>query len=219
MVNIVDEDELHIQIERLHNKLRNSQKEKWNRSISFQDELFDRWERAEFLGFGKGTSIYQDSLVLGDVDVGENTWIGPNTVLDGSGGLKIGANCSISSGVQIYTHDTVKKRLSDGAMDVEKASTSIGKSCFIGPLTVIEKGITIGDYCIIGAHSFVNKDILSHTIAFGVPCRPVGVLKISKSNIEFTWDIESKEDDLRSEIAQLRSEIDELRMRLTKMDR
>ena len=29
-------------------------------------------------------------MIIGDVKVGKNTWIGPNVILDGSGGLEIG---------------------------------------------------------------------------------------------------------------------------------
>src|SRR5438128_12362035 len=80
----------------------------YRRSLPFQDAVFDRWERAQRLGFGEGTSIYDSAAVFGDVRVGRKTWIGANTLLDGSGGgLEIGDFCSVSSGVQIYTHDTV----------------------------------------------------------------------------------------------------------------
>ena len=74
---------------------------RWNRDLPLEELLFDRWERARYLGFGAGASIYHTSYVFGDVRVGANTWIGPLTVLEGSGGLTIGAHCSISSGVQI----------------------------------------------------------------------------------------------------------------------
>ena len=82
-------DTLMDKLKELHYKLRDEMMRRWNRSASFEDELFDRWERAEFLGFGEKTSIYQNCLVIGDVKVGKSTWIGPYTVLDGSGGLKI----------------------------------------------------------------------------------------------------------------------------------
>ena len=74
----------------------------WDRSLPFADGLLDRWERARRLGFGEDASIYNSALVYGDVSVGRGTWIGPYTLLDGSGGgLSIGAYCSISAGVQI----------------------------------------------------------------------------------------------------------------------
>ncbi|MCX8081230.1 MAG: acyltransferase, partial [Bacteroidia bacterium] len=87
---------------------RNEIRKKYNRVLPFNELFTNRWEKARFLNFGKNTSVYDLCIVIGDVEVGENTWIGPFTILDGSGGLKIGSNCSISAGVHIYTHDTVK---------------------------------------------------------------------------------------------------------------
>ncbi|RZQ56288.1 acetyltransferase [Pseudidiomarina tainanensis] len=150
-------------------------RKKFNRVLPVGDYLSDRWEKAGYLGFGSGTSIYDSALVLGTVKVGENTWIGPNTILDGSGGeLVIGSNCSISAGVQIYTHDTVARSISGGKSPIAKDSTYIGSNCYIGPNTIIQKGVRIGDGVIIGANSLVNKDIPSNAKAFGTPCRVVG---------------------------------------------
>jgi acetyltransferase-like isoleucine patch superfamily enzyme len=144
------------------------------RSLPFADYIVDRWQKARLLGFGEGTSIYDSSLVLGDVKVGENTWIGPFTVLDGSGGLEIGDTCSISAGVHIYTHDTVKWATSGGKSPAERAPVRIGSRCYIGPNTVISKGVTIGDGCVIGANSLVNSDVPSGMKAWGTPCRVQG---------------------------------------------
>ncbi|WP_211240344.1 hypothetical protein [Aminiphilus circumscriptus] len=72
----------------------------FKRTLPFGDYVVDRWEKAAFLGFGEKTSVYDSAIVLGDVQVGANTWIGPFVILDGSGGLVIGSNCSISAGVQ-----------------------------------------------------------------------------------------------------------------------
>lgn len=149
--------------------------EKFNRTLPFADYIVDRWEKARALGFGEGTSIYDSSLVLGDVKVGHDTWIGPFTVLDGSGGgLTIGSHCSISAGVQIYTHDTVDRSLSGGVAPVVHARTAIGSNCYIGPNAVIAKGVTIGDRVVIGANSLVLNDIPAGMKAIGTPCVVVG---------------------------------------------
>lgn len=146
--------------------------QRFQRSLSFGDTVVDRWEKARLLGFGEGSSVYDSALVFGDVTVGEHTWIGPFTILDGSGGgLSIGAHCSISAGVQIYTHDTVERSLSGGTAPVTKAPTRIGSNCYIGPNCVIAKGVTIGDGVVIGAGSLVLHDIPAHSKAFGTPCR------------------------------------------------
>jgi acetyltransferase-like isoleucine patch superfamily enzyme len=143
----------------------------FRRTLPFADYIVDRWEKAESLGFGTGTSIYDSCLVLGSVTVGTDTWIGPYTVLDGSGGLVIGSNCSISAGVQIYTHDTVARSLSAGKEPVDYAQTLIGSRCYIGPNAIIAKGVKVGDGVVIGANSLVLMDLPDHTKAYGSPCR------------------------------------------------
>lgn len=147
---------------------------RWKRALPFADYIVDRWDKARHLGFGEGSSIYDSALIIGDVKVGENTWIGPFTVLDGSGGLEIGAYCSISAGVQIYTHDTVQWAVSGGAQSSTLASVRIGNRCYIGPNVVISKGVSIGDGCVIGANSFVNHSIPSGMKAWGTPARLQG---------------------------------------------
>lgn len=147
---------------------------KWKRSLPFGDYIVDRWEKADALGFGKGSSVYDSSLILGDVKVGKNSWIGPFTVLDGTGGLEIGDYCSISSGVQIYSHDSVNWALSGGKEKNDLAPVQIGNRCYIGPNVVISKGVMLGDGCLIGANSFVNKDIPSGMKAWGTPAKIQG---------------------------------------------
>ena len=146
-------------------------KNELNRSLPFADVLFDRWERASSLGFGKGSSIYDSAYVFGDVHVGENTWIGPFTILDGTGGLSIGSYCSISAGVQIYTHDSVNWAVSGGDLNYEYLQTIIGNNCYIAPNCIISKGVTLGDKCIVGANSFVNKSFPEGSKLAGNPAK------------------------------------------------
>jgi acetyltransferase-like isoleucine patch superfamily enzyme len=179
---------LHLQINKLHKRLRDQIKKKWNRVLPFNEEISDRWEKAKYLGFGKGTSVYDSSLIFGDVKVGRESWIGPFTILDGTGGLKIGSYCSISTGVQIYTHDSLRWALSGGKAGYEYASTKIGDHCYIGPNVIISKGITIGKQCVIGANSFINKDLPNGTIAFGTPAKAVGKVVIGSSGIKLKYN-------------------------------
>lgn len=190
MVKNVDSDDSFLE------KLKNAYKlvdktlrEDFTRSLSFQDSVFDRFERSQSLGFGDGTSIYNSALVFGNVFVGTNTWIGPNVILDGSGGsLTIGNFCSISSGVHIYTHDTVLWSLSSGEIDKKRTSLSIGDNVYIGSQTVIACGSQIGTRCVIAANSFVNCDVPNDTIFAGSPAKRVGFVKGTGKQIELIYD-------------------------------
>jgi len=156
----------------LYQSLRSEKKAKFNRHVSFGDLFTDRWDTARYLGFGDGSSCYDNVLVLGDVAVGENTWIGPNVILDGRfERLEIGDYCSISAGVQIYTHDTVRWSISLGKEPEEHAPTKIGSGVYIGPNSIISMGVSIGDRAVIGAQSFVNTDIPEEARAWGSPAR------------------------------------------------
>jgi acetyltransferase-like isoleucine patch superfamily enzyme len=156
-------------------------RERWNRSLPLGDELFDRWERARRLGFGAGTSIYHHAYVYGDVTVGENTWIGPMALLDGSGGLAIGSWCSISAGAQLYSHSTVDWAVSGGAAEYRRAATTIGDQTFVGPLAVVAMGVTVGSRCVIGAHTYVNRDVRDGAIVVGAPGRVIGRTEVDGS--------------------------------------
>lgn len=170
-------EDLHRSLRRLYKTLCNRAKKKWHRDLPCDELLFDRWERAESLKFGRGASIYHNSYVYGEVSVGEGTWIGPFTILDGTGGLSIGKYCSISAGVQVYTHDSVRWALTGGREKYEYQPVEIGNYCYIGPQTIVAKGVKIGEQSVIGACSLVNRDIPPKTIAAGSPCRKIGVVE------------------------------------------
>ncbi len=154
------------------NALALRKKAQFNRRVSVGDLLTERSDNAAMYGFGEGTTMYDNVLVLGDVKVGRNTWIGPGCILDGSGGgLEIGDWCSISAGVHIYTHHTVNRSITLGVAPVDYAPTKIGNGVYIGPNSILEMGLTIGDKVVIGANSFVNRDIPAGAKAFGNPAK------------------------------------------------
>jgi carbonic anhydrase/acetyltransferase-like protein (isoleucine patch superfamily) len=163
--------------------------EKFERSLPFADGLFDRWERAKRLGFDAEASIYDSACVFGQVRVGAKTWIGPYVLLDGSGGgITIGATCSISAGVHIYTHDTVLWALSGGKMAQRVGPVAIGNRVYVGSQSVITRGVTIGDMAVIAANSFVREDVPPRTIVGGVPALSIGCVEGDDDNVRLVFD-------------------------------
>lgn len=175
------------QLKEVHGQLDTSFLEELNRSVSFGDVFVDRWERARKLGFGDKTNIYDSSLVIGDVKVGSDCWIGPYTILDGSGSLSMGNFCTISAGVHIYTHDNVKNTLSSGKLPIERKAVVIADNCYLAPNVIIAKGVNLGSHCVIAVGSFVNNSFPDFSIIAGVPAGQIGIVKMEKDRVQFEY--------------------------------
>ena len=119
--------------------------------------------------------------VTGNPKIGEGTWIGAFTLIDGEHAeLKIGKGCNIASGAQILTHSTVRRCISEGKIDVIDAKeTTIGDYCFIGAGAVILMGSHIGHHSVIGAGCIVPEgtEIPPYSIVAGVPAKIIGSSK------------------------------------------
>lgn len=94
--------------------------------------------------------------MIGEPDIGEDTWIGPFTVLDATKTLEIGARCSISAGAQIYTHEMLEPGRESG--EKTTAPVEIGDDVYVGANAVILPGCEIGDRVTVGANSVVLSD-------------------------------------------------------------
>lgn len=164
-------------------------KREFNRVLPFGELVVDRWDKAKYLDFGDGTSVYDSSLIMGDVSIGKNVWVGPHTLLDGlRASLKIGDFCHVSSGVQIYTHDSVAKALTEGKADFRCGAVNIEKCVYIGPYAVVTKGVTIGHHSIIGAYSLVNKSVPDFSVVWGQPAKIVGRVVLNSDSTDFSID-------------------------------
>lgn len=126
--------------------------------------------------------------IVGEPTIGQGTWIGAFTVIDGSGGLTIGEGCDISSGVQIYTHSSARRCVSGRRHPtVDRATVTIGDRVFVGAGAVINMGVTIGDEAVIGAGAVVTKDVPARTVVAGVPARRVASVAFGPDGVpEFT---------------------------------
>ncbi len=182
-----DADAAYQQLHALHKRLGQGFKQDFDRSLPFADQVFDRWERARYLGFGAGSSIYDSALVFGSVTVGEHVWIGPNTIVDGSGGLAIGDHCTISAGVHLYTHDNVKQTLTAGHAAIDRSAVRIGRCTYIGPNTVVQRGVEVGSHCVVGVGSFVNSNLPDYSIAVGSPAREIGRVVLDGNDVRFEY--------------------------------
>ena len=105
--------------------------------------------------------------------IGKNTMISLGAKVDTRRGkVTIGANCLITHGCYILSHDGAAHVLDNN--DTGNGFVTIGDNVFIGVNTVVLRNVTIGNHAIIGAGSVVNKDIPEGVVAAG---NPIKVLK------------------------------------------
>jgi len=118
--------------------------------------------------------------IINNPEIGEGTWIGAFTVIDGIGGLKIGKWCDISCGVHIVTHSTVKRCVTERKCEeIEKSETIIEDHVFIGENATVLRGVHIGHHSVIAAGAVIKEDMAvpPYSLVAGVPGRVVRNIK------------------------------------------
>jgi acetyltransferase-like isoleucine patch superfamily enzyme len=172
----------------LHERLRDHSWSSYRRANPFTEELFDWKEKGAFVG-GEDVTVYDSVHLIGDVAIGDHSWVGPGCMLDGSGGLTIGCYCSIASGAQLVSHDTVRWALSGGRLPYERSPVVIEDHCFIGTYAVVLRGVRVGTESVVAAGSVVKDDVPSRTIVAGAPARPVGRVEFVGDDVRLVYDV------------------------------
>ena len=88
----------------------------------------------------------EESIIIGNVEIGENTRIGAGTYIRGN--VRIGENCEI------------------GPNSVIIGDTSIGEGVRIGALSYIENSIIMDDTS-IGANAFIKDSVIGREVTIG----------------------------------------------------
>jgi acetyltransferase-like isoleucine patch superfamily enzyme len=170
----------HVKLQELLRTLRRRLRAKYNRHVPVGTLLNDRWNVAQENGFGEGSNVYDECLILGEVRMGKKCWVGPFTILDGlNGTLTIGDFVDIGSGTHVYTHNTVERALTGHRAPLFGNSTSIGNCCFIAPQVTIAAGTRIGNHCFVAAGSYVEGTFPDYSFIQGNPAKIVGRVEIS----------------------------------------
>jgi len=122
---------------------------------------------------GEGTSIHT-GLKLYDphnIQIGKDTVIGEDAILDGRGKITIGDHVAFATGVMVYNsqHDIRDPQFAAITKDVH-----IDDYVFVGPRAILLPGVKIGKGAVIGAGAVVTKDVPPGVIVAGVPAKPIG---------------------------------------------
>lgn len=129
--------------------------------------------RISGMQIGEGTSIHT-GLRLYDprrIEIGKDTIIGEDAILDGRGKIVIGNHVAFATGVMVYNsqHD-----IRDPQFAAVTKVVHIDDYVFIGPRAIILPGVHIGKGAVVGAGAVVTKDVPAGVVVGGVPAVPIG---------------------------------------------
>lgn len=126
----------------------------------------------------RGVRIARECVIVvgerGLLSLGTRTIVGQNTRIMAATQVHIGARCMISWNCSIF--DSIGHRMWLQGQDEAgiEAPVTIGDDVWIGPYSIIMKGVTIGNNCIVGAGSVVRRDVPPNTLVYGNPARFAG---------------------------------------------
>lgn len=103
--------------------------------------------------------------------IGSRTSIGDGAILDARGGLSIGADVNLSTGVSIWT---AQHGWNDPGFAFESAPVSIGDHAWISTKVIILPGCTIGEGAVVAAGAVVTTDLAPWGLYAGVPAKLKG---------------------------------------------
>ncbi|MCL2827565.1 MAG: acyltransferase [Oscillospiraceae bacterium] len=187
-----DLKKLLLEVGRLNDALHCYTKQTYNRINPLNENLIDWKEKGKLISGYDNTTIYESCTIIGDVALGDNCWVGPFTILDGGGGLTIGASVTIAAGAMIYTHDTLKHTLSNGKAPYDYRPVVIEDNCFIGSQAIILKGSHIGHHSLISANALVRGDVPPYSIVAGSPATIVGKIQVEGDAVTLVYHEEDK---------------------------
>ncbi|MFZ2206317.1 MAG: acyltransferase [Microgenomates group bacterium] len=122
---------------------------------------------------GVGTSLHTGLKMYNprNIEIGKDTIIGEDAVLDGRGKIVIGDHVAFATGVMIYNsqHD-----IRDPQFAAITKTVFIEDYVFVGPRAIILPGVRIGKGAVVGAGAVVTKDVPPGVIVGGVPAKPLG---------------------------------------------
>lgn len=106
--------------------------------------------------------------------IDDNTWINQKVQLDGTGGIEIGKNCTISESViiQTHSHGLDPRSQPQGMPLIIEDNVWLGMHCIVLPQVS-----RIGKNAIVGAGAIVTRDVPPNTVVAGNPAKIIRNIK------------------------------------------
>lgn len=173
-----------------------------NAIIGNNVKIFKETEIKNFTADRENITIGNDSVIRGKltlfpsgkkIAIGDNTYIGSNTIIWIMDEIEIGDDVLIAHNVNILDNNshstdinTRKNELSyivskgqpkENIFNISISKIKINNGVWIGMNSIILKGVEIGENAIVAAGSIVTKNVPPNTMVTGNPARVVKTIK------------------------------------------
>jgi acetyltransferase-like isoleucine patch superfamily enzyme len=114
---------------------------------------------------------------LRGVQIGKDTWIGFDTLIEPSYPSRVVIGDRVAIGIRVlilahFAHHGRNRETSDGAID-DRVSVRIEDDVFIGPGAIIMPNVTLGAGAVVTAGSVVTRSVAPLTMVQGNPAKPI----------------------------------------------
>lgn len=111
----------------------------------------------------------------GGIVIGAGSYIGPNCVLFGAGGIEIGEAALISPGVVItsHQHTFLRDDVDVREQPLQFRRVVIERDVWVGANATILPGVRLGEGSVVGAGAVVTRDVPERAVVVGVPAEVV----------------------------------------------
>lgn len=121
---------------------------------------------------GSGSTLHTGARFYNpaNIQIGQDTIVGEDSILDGREKLTIGNHVDIASEVMIYNsmHD-----IEDPDFKAISKQVVIDDYTFIGPRAIILPGVKIGKGAVVAAGAVVTKDVEDFKVVAGIPAEVI----------------------------------------------
>lgn len=127
------------------------------------------YEAVKKLGYSCETYVSSHAFVWHDVEIGENSFIFENNVLQY--GVKVGDNVILWSGNHVGHQTKIGDNCFVSSHVVISGFCEIGESCFLGVNSCFADTVKVARDCVVGAGAVVVKDTEPKGVYVGNPAR------------------------------------------------
>ena len=138
---------------------------------------------------GATSYVHPTAVIIGDVEIGEGCWIGPNVTLRADEGqIRLGDYSNIQDNCVLHGNRAILGRYSHLGHAARLHGATLGEHVLLGINCVVLDGAVIGDWCVVAAGAVVapRAEIPDRKMLMGVPAAIIGPVPQDREK-NFDW--------------------------------